>query len=194
MRYLVALLAIFAAAASSAQPQQDPRGLRVVGFLPVALPDAVAEFERICIASNFEVGAFERQIAAAQWRFREEAGFGTPRPKIQRAPQALVMFHGSPAQESRSFAPGQCNMNFVLPAPASKDEVLRAVGAAVARAAPVQPGWRESRGETCLRWTATGEVRRVCLIGSDKAVQHVALSFQLWTPAGEARAGLTPAN
>ena len=168
--------------------------MRVVAFVPVALPDALAEFEQICLASNFETPKFDAQVAAARWRFREEAGLGTPRPKIQRAPQALVMFHAPPVQESQTFAPGQCNMNFVLPTAAAKDEILRAVATTVLRATTVQPGWREFRGETCVRWMAANAVRRVCLVGLDKTLQQVALSYQLWTPAGEARAGLQPAN
>ena len=168
--------------------------MRLVGFVPVALPEAVAEFERICLASNFETRKFDEQVITATWRFREEMGFGTPQPKVHRAAQALVMFHAPPVQDSRTFAPGQCNMNFVLPAPAAKDEVLRVVATTVSRATAVQPGWRELRGETCVRWMAASAVRRVCLVGSDKTLQQVALSYQLWTPAGEARAGLKPAN
>jgi hypothetical protein len=37
-------------------------------------------------------------------------------------------------------------------------------------------------------------VRRVCLIGTVAKAQHVALSYQLWTPVGEQRAGLRPKN
>lgn len=191
MAKLIAM-AVLAAGALTIGPKQEPGSVRMIALSPVALSDAAAEFSRICVASDFQAKAFTQFVSASSWKFEEEAGVGEPRPLIRRASQALLMFSGLPTQEQKSFAPGQCNMDFALAAPVGKDVVLEVLRGISQSRAGDEAELHHLSGESCYRSTSAGQVRRLCLMGAREAVQHVRLSYQLWTSTGEVRAGLKP--
>ncbi len=191
---IAALLLTGLAGPSLAQPRVDPANVRQVVIVPVPLADAVGEFEGICLASGFGHDRFDAAIGRSRWRFRTEQGLGTPAPDVRRAPQAIFNFHAPPLQEARTFAPGQCNMEVVMRPAVERDQVYGALQAALSRATGSVPPRHEFPGETCWRWTPTPDrVARLCLMhwpGTRSA--HIALSYQLWTPAAERRARLVP--
>lgn len=194
-RHWLGVAAALAAAPGPAagQAQLDPSHLRPVAMTPIPLAEGIGEFERTCLGSNFDAGLFEASVDSSEWRYRRERGSGTPEPAMYVSSKAVLMFHGPPVQEARAFAPGQCNIQFVLDAEADRESIHAGLAGAIERAAALRPPRYDFPGETCFRWLDSAKIKRLCLMKwPGERSRQIALSFQLWTPEGETRAHLAP--
>lgn len=188
----VALLLIGLAAPCLAQPIANPSGYRTTVLRKVPLADLVGEFERLCLATSFDHGRFAAAIGQSRWRFTAQRGPDSE--DIRQAPQAVVVFNQPPLDEGRSYGPPQCNMEAATLRPETPAALRASIEAALVRVAGAVPP-RHVRGiETCWRWTPSSDsVLRLCLMARPgMSPEHVALSFQRWTPRAEARARLVP--
>ena len=196
-RAIAALLLAGLAVPALAQPLVDPSTARRILIVPVPLGEAVGQFEQICLDSRFDHGRFDAAIGRSRWRFRTEQGLGTPAPDVRRAPEALFNFHGPPLQEARTFAPGQCNMEVVLRPAEERATIHASLEAALSRATGSVAAALRDSGRDLLALDAFAGPGGPPLPDSPAATprsDHLALSFQHWTPAGERRAAPGPAR
>jgi len=188
-----ALLAAGLAGQALAQPRMDPSSYRTGSILPAKLNEAVGEFERTCLATGFDPARFEAAIAASPWRYAKRVGSGTPPTDVRVGPQAVINF-GPLLQTAKSFAPGQCNIEVIFRPIPEEETISAALEAALVRMLGKAPPHFDFPGETCWRWQSSPEmVNRLCRVHRPNlAPGQISWSFQLWTAAVEARAGLAP--
>ena len=169
------------AAAPAAQQPVVTGGLQPMFKLAIGIDEALAEFERLCLASPFDAAAFEKAVSGSSWRYRRNPG---TTPELigydSRKGYASIKWLGPPAGRLP-----QCNLDAATLRPFTLEATAGRIEARLKRRLGIVPPRHAAGASLFWEWPAEGgKVARLYLLrhpGSDP--RQLTLTLQKWPQA-----------
>jgi hypothetical protein len=172
------IAALLASAAGSAQQPVVSGGLQPMLKLAIGLDEALAEYERLCLARAFDAASFEKAVSGSTWRYRR---FADTNPQLigydSRKGYASIKWLGPP--EGRL---PQCNLDSATLRPYTPEAMAGRIEARLKRLLGAIPARRAAGTSTFWEWPVDGgKIARLYVIrhpGSDP--RQLTLTLQKW--------------
>jgi hypothetical protein len=179
------IAALLAAAAPAAQQPAVSGGLQPMLKLVIGLDEALAEYERLCLARAFDAASFEKAVSSSAWRYRR---FRDTTPNLvgydSRKGYASIKWLGPP--EGRL---PQCNLDAATLRPYTPVATASRIEARLKRLLGTTPARQVAGTSTFWEWPVEGgKVARLYVIrhpGSDP--RQLTLTLQKWPQAEASR-------
>ncbi|HYW15649.1 MAG TPA: hypothetical protein VE891_05795 [Allosphingosinicella sp.] len=175
------IAALLSVAAPAAQEPAVTGGLQPMLKLAIGLDEALAEYERLCLARAFDAASFEKAVSSSAWRYRRAQDTS---PELvgydSRKGYVSIKWLGPP--EGRL---PQCNLDSATLRPYTPEAMAGRIEARLKRLLGTSPARQAAGVSTFWEWPVEGgKMARLYVLrhpGSDP--RQLTLTLQKWPRA-----------